>query len=83
MKKLAALALLVAGLTFGAGAATASAHEFYPIRVVPVHRHHHHVHVHPWYRPVYRPVFRPVYTPAPVCGGVMINTPNYGIGYGW
>lgn len=84
MKKLALLAVLVGGMTFGIGAATASAHG--PV-YGPVYPHHHHYvapgyRIYRPYRPVYAPVYAPVYR-APACGGVYVNTPNFGVGFGW
>ncbi len=84
MKKLALLTLLVAGVTFGVGAATASAHgPIYGTTHYHVVPHNNHVHVVPHYRPLYRPVYRPIYTTPSCGGGLYLNTPNFGIGYGW
>lgn len=85
MKKLALLALLVGGLSLGIGAGTASAHG--PV-MGPSHYHHgNHIHVNPGYRmyrpyPYYRPYYAPIYT-YPSCGGVILSTPNFGVGFGW
>ena len=84
MKKLALLALLVGGLTFGVGATTASAHG--PIYAGPVYGPAYGPRycrpAYPAYRPMYRPVYAPTHV-APGCGGVYLNTPRFGVGFGW